>query len=118
MISWLILWGINTAALMALPYFFSGIHFTGWQSALVAAAILGLLNTVIKPIVSILTLPLQIISLGLFTFVINAAFMLLVSRFTQGFNIDSFGTAFFASIVYSLISWAGASVLMPAFKKD
>lgn len=118
MIKWLILWGINTAALLALPYFFNGIHFTGWQSALVAAAVLGLLNTIIKPIVTILTLPLQIITLGLFTFVINAVFMLLVSRFTQGFTIDTFGTAFFASIVFSLISWAGASVLMPAFKKD
>ena len=117
MISWFLLWAINTGALLALPYFFNGIHITTWQAALVAAAVLGFLNTIIKPIVTILTLPLQIITLGLFTWVINAGFMLLVGRVIQGFTIDTFGTAFLASIVYSLISWAGASILLPAFKK-
>ncbi|TDR33187.1 phage holin family protein [Hydromonas duriensis] len=117
MTKWLLLWAINTAALMALPFFFSGIHFSGWQAAFVAAAVLGLLNTIIKPIVIILTLPLQILTLGLFTLVINAAMMMLVARFTQGFLVDSFGTAFLASVVYSLISWAGASILLPAAKE-
>ena len=117
MISWFLLWAINTGALLALPYFFDGIHIATWQAALVAAAVLGFLNTIIKPIVTILTLPLQIITLGLFTWVINAGFMLLVGRVIQGFTIDTFGTAFLASIVYSLISWAGASILLPAFKK-
>mgnify|MGYP003420495325 FL=1 len=116
MTKWLILWAINTAALMALPFFFNGIHINGWQSAFIAAAVLGLLNTFIKPIVQILTLPLQIITLGLFTLVINAGFMLLVDRVIQGFTIDSFITALLASVVYSLISWAGATVLLPVFK--
>lgn len=116
---WLILWAINTVALMALPSFFDGkIQLGGWQTALIAAATLGLLNTFIKPVVSILTLPLQIITLGLFTLVINAGFMLLVGRMIEGFHIENFSTALFASILYSLISWAGASVLLPAFKKD
>lgn len=112
---WLILWAINTVALMALPSFFEGkIQLGGWQTALLAAAVLGLLNTFIKPIVSILTLPLQIITLGLFTFVINACFMLLVGRMIDGFHIDGFSTALLASILYSLISWAAASILLPS----
>jgi putative membrane protein len=113
---WLVLWAINTAALMALPFFFKTIHINGWQSALIAAAILGLLNTFIKPVVQILTLPLQIITLGLFTWVINAGFMLMVGRLIDGLIIDDFSTAFFASILYSLISWAGATVFLPAFQ--
>lgn len=115
--NWLLLWAINALALMTLPFIFKGMHFSGWQAALAAAAILGLLNTFIKPIVQILTLPLQIITLGLFTWVINAGFMLLVDRVIDGFAIDNFTTALFASIVYSLISWAGASILLPTFGK-
>ncbi|MGL4767953.1 MAG: phage holin family protein [Formosimonas sp.] len=118
MLKWLILWLINTAALMALPFFFDGIQFNGWSSALLAAAALGLLNTFIKPIVQVLTLPLQIITLGLFTWVINAGFMLLVDRLITGFTIDTFVTAIMASVLYSLISWAGATVLLPSFKRS
>ncbi|GHA75389.1 hypothetical protein GCM10009007_15670 [Formosimonas limnophila] len=114
MIQWLILWAINTTALMALPFFFDNIHMQGWSSALIAAAILGLLNTFIKPIVQILTLPLQIITLGLFTWVINALFMLFVGNIIDGFVIDGFWTAMLASVVYSLISWASATILLPS----
>lgn len=101
---------INTAAFMALPYIFDNFHVANWQAALVAAAVLALLNTFIKPILTILTLPFQIITLGLFTFVINAGFMLLVDKLVSGVSIETFWTAFFASIVYSIIAWAGASL--------
>lgn len=110
---WILQMAINTAAFMALPYIFDGIHIANWQSAMVAAAILGLLNTFIKPILTILTLPFQIITLGLFTFVINAGFMLLVDKLVSGVAIETFWTAFFASIVYSIIAWAASSVLFP-----
>lgn len=117
MIRWLVLWAINTFAMMALPYFFKDLHVSNWTTALLAAVVLGFLNSIIKPILQILTLPLMVITLGLFTWVINALFMILLGKLIPGFTVDGFWTAMFASMVYSLISWAGATILLPS-KKD
>lgn len=111
MIRWLIHWAIATVALLALPYLFNGVHINQPMTALMAALVLGLVNTFIKPIVSILTLPLQILSLGLVTLLINAVMLFLVSHLVKGFTIDGFGTAFLAAIVYGLINWAISAIL-------
>ena len=113
MARWLIHWAIATVALLALPYLFNGVHIDQGMTALIAALVLGLINTFIKPVVSFLTLPLQILTLGIVTLLINAMFLYWVSKMVNGFIIDSFSTAFWAAIVYSLISWASSSLLLP-----
>lgn len=77
---------------------------TDFGAALLAAAVLGIVNAVIRPVLLILTLPLNILTLGLFTFVINAAMLLLVSHAIAGFRVNGFGTALLGSIILSFIS--------------
>ena len=74
---------------------------------------LGLLNTVIRPVLLVLTLPINVLTLGLFTFVINGLLFWLVARFVDGFAISSFGWAILAAIAYSLISWAVSALVLP-----
>ena len=116
MARWLIHWAIATVALLTLPYLFNGVHIDQGMTALIAALVLGLINTFIKPVVSLLTLPLQILSLGLVTLLINAGLLFLVSSLVKGFHIDTFGTAFWAAIVYGLINWAASSILSKDMK--
>ncbi|MFZ1892180.1 MAG: phage holin family protein [Formosimonas sp.] len=118
MTRWLILWAINAVSLMALPYFLNGIRIESWAPAIIAAVALGFFNSILKPILQVLTFPIQILTLGLFTWVINGAFMMLLGNIIHGFTVDGFWTAILASIVYSLISWAGATVLLPSKKTD
>ncbi len=118
MIRWLIHWAVATVALMALPYIFTGVHINEPLTALMAALILGLINTFIKPILNLVTLPLRILSLGLVTLLINGGLLLLVSNIVKGFTIDTFWTAILAAIVYGLINWAASTVLSIGKKKD
>lgn len=111
MVRMLIHWAIAALGLMALPIVFDGVSINHWQTALVAAAILGLINVFIRPVVFFFTLPLRILTLGILSLVINAAFMLLVTKLVDGFTIDSFVTAMLAAIVYSIINWAAGVVV-------
>jgi len=104
-------WAINALCLLALPYLLGGVHIQGLSTALVVALLLGLLNTVIRPLLIILTLPINLLTLGLFTFVINGVLFWLVARFVEGFSVTSFGTAILGALVYGLISW-GVSALV------
>ena len=112
MLHLLLRWIINAAALLALPFLFSSIHVTGITAALVAALVIGFLNAIIRPILVILTLPVSIITLGLFIFVINALLFWLAAYALEGFRVDGFWSAFWGAIVYSLISWAGSALLL------
>jgi putative membrane protein len=107
----LLAWAINALSLLALPYLISAVAIDGFGTALVVALVLGLLNAVIRPVLIVLTLPINILTLGLFTFVINGLMFWLVARFIEGFAITSFGWAILAAIVYSLISWAVSSLV-------
>ena len=109
----LLLWIINAAALLALPYVFDSIRIDGFYTALIAALILGLINTVIRPILVLLTLPLTLVTLGLFVFVINGLLFWFVASFVDGFHVAGFWAAVFGAIVYSLISWAASALLLP-----
>ena len=97
-------WFLNALALFLVSKILPGIHLAGFWSALVAAAVIGLINALIKPLLLLLTLPITLITLGLFTFIINALLLLLASSLTPGFKIDGFGTALLASILLSIIS--------------
>ena len=92
-------WLILTIAIMLTSYLMKGIHVTGFLSALSAAAILGILNAFFRPVLVILTLPINILSLGLFTFAINAALLMIVSGLISGFVVKGFWSAVLGSLM-------------------
>jgi putative membrane protein len=108
----LLTWLINALALLALPYIFTSIHVEGFGTALVAALVLGLINTLIRPVLVLLTLPVTLLTLGLFIFVINGLLFWFVGSFVKGFTVEGFWAAVFGAIVYSIISWALSSLLL------
>lgn len=107
----LIRWLILTFSIIASAYLLDGIQVSGFISAFFAAAILGILNAFFRPILFILTLPINILSLGLFTFVINAVMLLMVSGMMPGFEVNGFWSAVFGSLFISLVSWALTSFI-------
>ena len=98
-------WLILTFAIIVTSYLIDGIQVSGFLSAFYAAAILGILNAFFRPILLILTLPVNILSLGLFTFVINALMLMMVSGVISGFKVYGFWSAVFGSLLISLVSW-------------
>ena len=108
----LIVWLINALSLFVLPYILTSIQVRSFGAAMIAAAVLALVNTLIRPILVILTLPVTLLTLGLFIFVINALLFLFVGNLLSGFRVDSFGAALIGSILYSVISWLLASLLL------
>ncbi len=107
----LLVWLINALALLALPYVYPWVTVDSFKAALIAALALGLINTLIRPLLILLTLPATLLTLGLFIFVINALLFWWVGSFVDGFHVGGFWSAFFGAIVYSLISWLLASLL-------
>jgi putative membrane protein len=90
---------------------FSGIHFDGTGTLLAAALLLGVVNAIIRPIAIVLTLPLTLITLGLFLLVINAAMLGLVAWLLNGFHVAGFWTAIGASLIVSLTSWLASGLI-------
>jgi putative membrane protein len=109
----LIVWLINAVALFALPYVFPWVTVDTFLSAVIAAVVLGLINTLIRPVLVVLTLPVTVVTLGLFIFVINGLLFWWVGSFVDGFHVGGFWSGFFGAIVYSLISWLLAALLLP-----
>lgn len=93
---------LNTVLFLILGNFLDGVVVDNWQTAVLASLMLGLLNTVVKPIVSLLSLPLTFLTLGLFYFVINGLMIWLTSFFVAGFAVQSFGVAIIVSLIVSL----------------
>ena len=108
----LLLWLINAAALFALPFLFDSIRVETFYTALIVALILSIINTIVRPILLVLTLPITVITLGLFIFVLNGLLLWFVASFVKGFTIAGFWPAVFGAIVYSLISWAASALLL------
>jgi putative membrane protein len=108
----LAVWLINALALLALPWVLPSIHVAGFATALWVAVVLGLINAVIRPILVLLTLPVTLLTLGLFIFVINGMMFLLAARLLDGFVVDGIWAGIFGSVVYSLISWALTRLLL------
>lgn len=108
----LAVWGINAIALIALPYVVSSVTVASFATALLVALVLGLINTLLRPLLILLTLPVTLLTLGLFIFVINALLFQLVGALVDGFQVGGFWSAFFGSIVYSIISWALSTLLL------
>lgn len=108
----LITWLINAAALFALPYIMQSIRVENFTTALIAALVLGLVNVLIKPLLVLLTLPVTVLTLGLFILVINGLLFWAVANFIGGFHVGGFWSAFGGALLYSLISWALSALLL------
>ena len=110
----LLAWAINAAALWVADALFSGVTIQGWWAYIIGAAVLGIANAVIKPILTLITLPLIIVTLGLFLLVINIAMVALAEWIAPNFSIDGFwsyvGTVFVVWVVNSLASFAADSL--------
>ena len=101
----IIKWLINISALLLVTAFVPGIYVDKWQTAVIAALVLGLLNAFLRPLLILLTLPLNILSLGILTLVINAAMFYLASQLVKGFHIVNFTSAFFGALFFSISSF-------------
>jgi putative membrane protein len=108
----LLVWLINTVSLIAVAYLMPSIRVDTFVTALIAALVLGLVNAVIRPILVLLTLPVTLLTLGLFIFVINGLLFWLVGSFVKGFVVDGFWAGFLGAIVYSVISWVLSGLLL------
>lgn len=113
MVRLLIGWLLNALALLAVAYLMPSIDVASVGTALIAALVLGLVNTLVRPILVILTLPVTLLTLGLSLLVINGLLFWAVGSFLEGFTVASFWSGFFGAILYSLISWALAAILKP-----
>lgn len=109
--SLLLVWAINAVSLLLLAWLVPAVQVASFGTALVVALVLGLLNAVIRPVLLVLTLPVNLLTLGLFTFVINGFLFWLAARWLEGFSVSSFGWAILAAILYSLISSAVSAML-------
>jgi putative membrane protein len=111
-------WLTLTCAILLASYLLDGIHVSGFFSALGAAAILGILNAFFRPVALILTLPINILTLGLFTFVINAVMLKMASGVIGGFEVHGFWTAVFGALIISLVSWATNTFISESGRVD
>jgi len=104
MFVWFARWILNALALYSVASIVPGIHLSNFTSALVAVVVIGLINSLIKPIIFLLTLPITILTLGIFSLIINALMLLLAGSVISGFRVDGFGAALLGSLLLSLVS--------------
>lgn len=102
MLKVIVRWLLLAAALLLVAYLYPGVTVASFGAAMVAAFVLGLLNTVVRPLLVLLTLPVTLITLGLFLFVINALMFWSAASVLSGFNVTGFGAALIGSLIYSL----------------
>lgn len=108
----LIIWLLNAVSLLAVAYLMPSIQVSGFGGALIAAAVIALVNVLIRPILVILTLPVTVLTLGLFILVINGLLFLLVGNLLESLEVQSLWSAILGAILYSLISWGLAALLL------
>mgnify|MGYP003577477966 CR=1 FL=1 len=99
----IIKWLLSAVALLLVAYLYSGVQVSGFGSALIAAAVIGLLNTFVRPVLVVLTLPVTIVTLGLFLFIINALIFWATSGLMDSFHVTGFAAALIGSLIYSLL---------------
>jgi putative membrane protein len=109
----LLLWVLNAVALLAVTYLLpSSIQVSGFGTALLAALVLGFINTLVRPVLALLTLPITMLTLGIFYLVLNGLLFWLASAFIPGFQVQGFASAFVGAILYGVIAWV-LSALIP-----
>ena len=107
-----LVWLINTVSLIAVAYLMPSIRVADFTTALIAALVLGLVNTIIRPVLVVLTLPVTLLTLGLFILVINGLLFWFVGSFIKGFVVEGFWSAFIGAILFSVVSWALSALVL------
>ena len=107
----LLLWIFNSMALIAVAYLLPGIKVDGFVSALIAALVLGLVNTLIRPLLVLLTLPITLLTLGFFILLINGFLFWFVGSVLKGFVVEGYWVAVLGAVLYSVFSWAMCTLL-------
>lgn len=102
---WLLRWALNAVALMLVPEVVSNLHVASFTAALASALLLGLVNALLRPLLLLITLPITVLTLGLFALFINAFLFWLVSGLVHGLTVPDFATAFWGALVYSVLTW-------------
>ena len=110
-------WLLSAAALLLVAYVYSGVEVRSFGSALLAAAVIGLLNLVVRPVLVVLTLPVTVVTLGLFLFVINALMFWAAASVLSGFHVSGFVGALVGSLIYTVIGVVIESALERLFSK-
>jgi putative membrane protein len=108
----LLVWLVNTLALIAVAYLMPSITVSSFSSALIAALILGLVNAIIRPVLVLLTLPVTVLTLGLWIFVINGLLFWFVGSFVPGFVVHGFWAGIIGSILFSIVSWLLSALIL------
>ncbi len=108
----LLVWLLNALALLAVAYFVPGIQVAGFAAALVAALVIGLMNMLVRPVLVLLTLPITVLTLGLFILVINGVLFYVVGYWLEGFEVKSIMAGIFGALLYSIFTWALSSLLV------
>ena len=108
----LLVWLVNALALIAVAYLMPGVSVASFGSALVAALVLGLINAVVRPVLVLLTLPVTLVTLGLFIFVLNGLLFWMVGAWLEGFEVAGFWSGVFGAILFSLVSWALSALVL------
>lgn len=112
----LLVWLLNALALIAVAYLMPSVTVASFWTALVAALILGLVNAVIRPVLILLTLPVSVLTLGIFILVINGLLFWFVGSFIEGFRVAGFWAGFFGAILFSIVSWALSALVLKGDK--
>ncbi len=118
MIKLLTRWLLLAAALLLVAYLYPGVTIASFSAAMIAAFVLGLLNTVVRPLLILLTLPVTLITLGLFLFVINALMFWAAASLLEGFSVRGFGAALIGSLIYSLAGMVIDVAVERLFNRD
>ncbi len=114
----LVKWLLSAAALLAVAYLYSGVEIRGFGAALIAALVIGLFNLVLRPVLVVLTLPVTVLTLGLFLFVINAVLFWAAAGVLEGFHVRGFGAAMLGSLIYSALGVVIDSAIERLFLKQ
>ena len=108
----IITWVLNASSLLAVAYLVPDIYVANFKTALIAALVIGFFNLLIKPILVLLTLPITVLTLGLFLFVINGLLFYAAGNFLQGFEVKTFTSGVIGALIYSILSWLLTSILI------
>ena len=108
----LAIWLINALALLALPYLMQSVSISSFGTAMLVAVVLGFVNAIIRPILLLLTLPVTVLTMGLFIFVINGLMFWGVANLVEGFHVAGFWSAVGGALLYSVISWTLSTLFL------
>jgi putative membrane protein len=108
----LLVWLVNTVALIAVAYLMPTISVSSFGAALVAALVLGLVNAVVRPVLVLLTLPVTVLTLGLFIFVLNGLLFWMVGTWLEGFDVGGFWSGVIGAILFSIVSWLLSALVL------